>query len=108
MNKVQRLTRSNPLKRTLFCLCFLWVCSLNSIVTACPTCKNDLQHSGSEFGFAASILLMMSAPFCIFAGWTIVIFRLRRQMKLEDDAEGLSDLELGNLEIDNQPQTVLS
>lgn len=72
-------------RRVLTFVCFVLVCSLNSVAGACPTCKNDLQHSGSEFGFALSILLMMAAPFCIFAGWTIVIYRLRRQMKSEPE-----------------------
>lgn len=78
----RRIKSSPPWRaRAAFVWSLLIVCSMTSAVTACPTCKNDLHHSGTDFGFAVSILFMMAAPFCILAGWTLVIYRLRKQMK---------------------------
>ncbi len=72
--------------RLIYVSISLVVINLGNIATACPTCKNDLQHSGSEFGFAASILFMIATPFCLFAGWTVAIIRLRRKMREEEGA----------------------
>lgn len=66
---------------------FIFVSSLASVAAACPTCKNDLHQSGTEFGFAVSILFMMLTPFCIFAGWTFVILRMRKQLREQDLAK---------------------
>jgi uncharacterized RDD family membrane protein YckC len=85
-----RSLRTTGIRLLGIAVCML-VANFASFAEACPTCKNDLQHSGSEFGFAVSILFMMAVPFCIFAGWTVAIIKLRRQMALESPAELLMD-----------------
>ena len=57
---------------------------LPGLADACPTCKNDLHHSGMELGFAISILFMIAVPFCLFAAWTIAILRMTRTTAEEE------------------------
>ena len=46
-------------------------------VWGCPNCKDTLQANGFAQGYALSILLLLSMPFCILGGWVVAIVRLR-------------------------------
>lgn len=52
-------------------------------VSACPTCKGTLHDNGVATGYAVSILFMMGMPFLISAFWAVVIYRMRKQMRVE-------------------------
>jgi hypothetical protein len=48
-------------------------------VWGCPNCKDTLQANGFGSGYALSILLLLSMPFCILGGWVVAIVRLRNR-----------------------------
>ena len=50
--------------------------------SACPTCKDSLHSNGVATGYAISILFMMGMPFLIAIFWAVVIFRLRKKMRV--------------------------
>ncbi|MCA9176446.1 MAG: hypothetical protein KDB14_18290 [Planctomycetales bacterium] len=55
-----------------FSLPVVFALLLATVVTACPTCKDSLEHDPAAMalaqGFYWSILFMMSAPFLIVGG----------------------------------------
>ena len=53
-----------------------------SSAMACPTCKGSLHDNGVAAGYAISILFMMGMPFLIATFWAVVIYRLRKQMRV--------------------------
>ena len=62
----------------------LFVIAVPDSIYACPTCGEsiDEQHS-IGFGYAVSILFMMSVPYMIIAWWAYIclrIVRTRREM----------------------------
>jgi hypothetical protein len=68
------------------CMFALVVLAVPAVVEACPTCKEGLangNHDAVGVGYFWSILLMMSMPFLIFAGWGIFIWRACRQRTTE-------------------------
>jgi len=57
-------------------------------IQACPNCREALAGSGRAIGYAASILLLMSAPFVMAGFWTTAIVRLRRNaLRMATDPE---------------------
>ena len=55
-----------PILAMLFSLLFV-----NDLV-ACPNCKNGLDVNFQAIAFGASVLLMMSMPFALMAGWVLI------------------------------------
>ena len=65
----------------LFVTAFVAIAFCDS-ASACPTCKDSLHSNGVATGYAISILFMMGMPFLIAIFWAVVIFRLRKKMRV--------------------------
>ena len=66
----------------------LFVMAVPDYACACPTCGEsiDEQHHSIGFGYAVSILFMMSVPYMIISWWAYIclrIIRSRRQLVAE-------------------------
>ena len=57
-------------------------------VLACPTCKESVVETQDHLtlGYYWSILFMMAMPFTLIAGWTCMIFYLRKKLKSQMSA----------------------
>ena len=70
----------------ILCAAVGLVLCLASSAWACPTCKEDLandpQGRGLAEGFYYSILLMMSAPFCVLGMLGFVAYRSVKRAQL--------------------------
>lgn len=77
---------------TVLLLSMLWV----GMAHACPTCKNSVAENGGNLvqGYFWSIIFMMSMPFLIFSGLSMMFYldvrRARRRNRLAADQASLS------------------
>jgi hypothetical protein len=62
------------------------------VALACPTCGNSIEHSGGNLaeGFYWSILFMMSMPFLILGGLTLLCWLEIRKARRATAASALS------------------
>jgi len=75
--------------KTLLCLlvAVLVLFALESVASACPTCKdslagNDPEHANLVRGYFWSILFMMSMPFLILSGLATLFYLEVRRARL--------------------------
>jgi hypothetical protein len=62
------------------------------VAFACPTCGNSIEHSGGNLaeGFYWSILFMMSMPFLVLGGLTLLCWLEIRKARRAAAASALS------------------
>jgi hypothetical protein len=66
----------NGFRKTLSAAVALATLAFAQVATACPTCGNSIEHSGGNLaeGFYWSILFMMSMPFVILGGLSLLFW----------------------------------
>src|ERR1700754_2044807 len=88
------MNRKVIIKSIVFLLLIVAVCSIASVASACPTCKdgvaaNDPEHVGMVKGYFYSILLMMFTPYIAMTCFGLYMWRqvkLARAKKAAEEA----------------------
>jgi hypothetical protein len=89
----------NGFRRTLSAGVALATLAFGQVAFACPTCGNSIEHSGGNLaeGFYWSILFMMSMPFVILGGLTLLCWLEIRKARRAAAAAGVDACAMAGL-----------